>query len=152
MWQITWMLGLLPDWFFTLLLVSSIVAIGLSKFMAAYKLPLRWGGLAGLILSIWCLGAASNEEKWQERVKELEAKLLAAENKSHEENVKIEEKVVTKTKVIKEKGEDIIKYIDREVLKNNEIIKYVEICPLPKDVIEIHNSAVRMNRAEGEKK
>ena len=152
MWQITWMLGLLPDWFWTLLLVSSIVAIGLSKFMAAYKLPLRWGGLAGLILSIWCLGAASNEEKWQERVKELEAKLLAAENKSHEENVKIEEKVVTKTKVIKEKGEDIIKYIDREVLKNNEIIKYVENCPLPKDVIEIHNSAVRMNRAEGEKK
>jgi hypothetical protein len=110
------------------------------------------GGLAGLILSIWCLGAASNEEKWQERVKELEAKLLAAENKSHEENVKIEEKVVTKTKVIKEKGEDIIKYIDREVLKNNEIIKYVEICPLPKDIIEIHNSAVRMNRTEGEKK
>jgi hypothetical protein len=152
MWQITWMLGLLPDWFWTLLLVASIVAIGLSKFMAAYKLPLRWGGLAGLILSIWCLGAASNEEKWQERVKELEAKLLAAENKSHEENVKIEEKVVTKTKVIKEKGEDIIKYIDREVLKNNEIIKYVEICPLPKDIIEIHNSAVRMNRTEGEKK
>ena len=152
MWQITWMLGLLPDWFWTLLLVASIVAIGLSKFMAAYKLPLRWGGLAGLILSIWCLGAASNEEKWQERVKELEAKLLAAENKSHEENVKIEEKVVTKTKVIKEKGEDIIKYIDREVLKNNEIIKYVENCPLPKDVIELHNSAARMNRAEGEKK
>lgn len=152
MWQITWMLGLLPDWFWTLLLVASIVAIGLSKFIAAYKLPLRWGGLAGLILSIWCLGAASNEEKWQERVKELEAKLLAAENKSHEENVKIEEKVVTKTKVIKEKGEDIIKYIDREVLKNNEIIKYVENCPVPKDIIEIHNSAVRMNRAEGEKK
>ena len=152
MWQITWMLGLLPDWFWTLLLVASIVAIGLSKFIALYKLPLRWGGLAGLILSIWCLGAASNEEKWQERVKELEAKLLAAENKSHEENVKIEEKVVTKTKVIKEKGQDIIKYIDRELVKNNEIVKYIEICPLPKDVIEIHNSAVRMNRAEGEKK
>ena len=152
MWQITWMLGLLPDWFWTLLLVASIVAIGLSKFIAPYKLPLRWGGLAGLILSIWCLGAASNEEKWQARVKELEEKLVIAENKSHEENVKIEEKVVTKTKVIKEKGQDIIKYIDRELVKNNEIVKYIEICPLPKDVIEIHNSAVRMNRAEGEKK
>jgi hypothetical protein len=152
MWQITWMLGLLPDWFWTLLLISSIIAIGLSKFIALYKLPLRWGGLAGLLLSIWCLGAASNEEKWQERVKELEGKLAIAENKSKEENVKIEEKVVTKTKVIKEKGEDIIKFIDREVLKNNEIIKYVENCPVPKDIIEIHNSAVRMNRTEGEKK
>lgn len=148
MWQITWMLGLLPDWFWTLLLVASIAAIGLSKFIAPYKLPLRWGGLAGLLLSIWCLGAASNEEKWQERVKELEAKLAIAENRSHEENVKIEEKVVTKTKVIKQKGEEIIKYIDR----NNEIIKYVEHCPLPKDVIDLHNSAARMGRTEGEKK
>ena len=105
-----------------------------------------------MIISIWFLGAASNEEKWQVRVKELEEKLAVAENKSHEENVKIEEKIVTKTKVIKEKGDDIIKYIDRELVKNNEIIKYVENCPVPKDVIDIHNSAVRMNRAEGEKK
>lgn len=148
MWQITWMLGLLPDWFWTLLLIVSIAAIGLSKFIAPYKLPLRWGGLAGLLLSIWCLGAASNEEKWQERVKELEAKLALAENRSHEENVKIEEKIVTKTKLIKQKGEEIIKYIDR----NNEIIKYVEHCPLPKDVIDLHNSAARMGRTEGEKK
>lgn len=148
MWQITWMLGLLPNWVWTLLLISSIVAIGLSKFIAPYKLPLRWGGLAGLLLSIWCLGAASNEEKWQERVKELEAKLAIAENRSHEENVKIEEKIITKTKVIKQKGEEIIKYIDR----NNEIIKYSENCALPKDAIEIHNSAAKMNRTEGDKK
>ena len=148
MWQITWMLSFLPDWFWTLLLISSIVAIGLSKFIAPYRLPLRWGGLAGLLLSIWCLGAASNEEKWQERVKELEEKLAIAENRSHEENIKIEEKVVTKTKVIKQKAEEIIKYIDR----NNEIIKYVENCPLPKEAIEIHNAATKMNRSEGEKK
>lgn len=148
MWQITWMLSFLPDWFWTLLLISSIVAIGLSKFIAPYKLPLRWGGLAGLLISIWFLGAASNEEKWQVRIKELEEKLAIAENKSHEENVKIEEKIVNKTKVIKQKGEEIIKYIDR----NNEIIKYVESCPLPKDAIEIHNAAAKMNRTEGEKK
>ena len=129
MWQITWMLGFLPDWFWTLLLISSVIAIVSSKFIALYKLPLRWGGLAGLLLSIWCLGAASKEE-----------------------NVKIEEKIVTKTKIIKEKGQNIIQYIDREVVKNNEIIKYVENCPLPKDIIDIHNSAVRMNRTEGDKK
>jgi hypothetical protein len=148
MWQITWMLSFVPDWFWTLLLISSIVAIGLSKFIAPYKLPLRWGGLACLLISIWFLGAASNEEKWQVRVKELEAKLAVAENRSQEENVKIEEKIVTKTKLIKQKGEEIIKYIDR----NNEIIKYVENCPLPKEAIEIHNAAAKMNRTEGEKK
>jgi hypothetical protein len=95
---------------------------------------------------VWVEGAMSNEEKWQNEIKDLKAKLEVAENRSKVENIKIEEKIVTKTKVIKQKGDDIIKYIDREIVKNNEIIKYVENCPLPKEVIEIHNSAATMNR------
>jgi hypothetical protein len=148
MWQITWMISFLPDWFWTVLFFSSIGAILLSWILKPYKLPLQISGAVALIISVWFLGAASNEEKWQERAKELEAKVAAAEEKSKEENVKIEEKIVTKTKVIKEKGAEIIKYIDN----TTEITKFVEICPLPKEAIEIHNSAVRMNRAEGDKK
>jgi len=149
MWQITWMLSFLPDWFWTLLFFASVGAIGLSYILKPYKLPLQIGGAIALIISIWFLGAASNEEKWQVRVKELEAKLAVAEEKSKEENVRIEEKVVTKTKMVKQKGEEIIKYIDR----NNEIIKFVEQCPLPKEAIEIHNAAAQMNKAvTGDKK
>ena len=152
MWQLTWILSFLPDWFWTLLFFASVSSIGLSYILKPYKLPLQLVGGIALVVSIWFLGAASNEEKWQVRAKELEAKLAIANEKSKEENVKIEEKIVTKTKIIKEKGKDIIQYIDREVVKNNEIIKYVETCPLPKDIIDIHNSAVRMNRTEGDKK
>jgi hypothetical protein len=64
--------------------------------------------------------------------------------------VVVEEKIVTKTQVVKQKGEDIIQYIDREVVKNNEIIKYIEHCPVPKSVIDAHNQAATMN--QGEKK
>jgi hypothetical protein len=158
MWQITWMLGFLPDWFWTLVLWAGIASIGISYLLAKipvilqYKFPLRLGGVIALLIGVYFQGVIANEEKWQVRVKELEAKLAVAENKSKEENVKIEEKIVTKTKIIKEKGKDIIQYIDREVVKNNEIIKYIESCPLPKDIIDIHNSAVRMIRPEGEKK
>lgn len=142
MWQLTWMLSLLPDWFWTVLFFSSIGAILLSWILKPYKLPLQIIGAVALAISVWFLGAASNEQRWQNEIKDLKEKLEIAENKSKEENIKIEEKVVTKTKIIKQKGEEIIKYIDR----NNEIIKFVEQCPLPKEAIEIHNSAATMNR------
>jgi L-lactate permease len=150
MWQITWILGILPDWFWTLVLWAGILATGISYIVAKipvlgqYKLPLRIGGIVAIVIGVYFQGAIANEEKWQARVKELEEKLQVAEEKSKQENAKIESKVVTKIQVIKEAGEEIIKYID----KNNEIIKFVENCPLPKEVIGIHNSAALMNKAD----
>jgi hypothetical protein len=148
MWQITWILSLLPDWFWHAALIGSVLAIIASwvlkviPFVKTYSVPIRIIGTLVLLLSVWYEGAMSNEEKWQNEIKDLKEKLEIAENKSKEENIKIEEKVVTKTKIIKQRGDEIIKYIDR----NNEIIKYIEQCPLPKEVIEIHNSAATMNR------
>ena len=47
----------------------------------------------------------------------------------------------------------ITKYIDKEIIKKEEIIKYIEQCPVPKDIIDIHNQAVDMNKAaDGAKK
>jgi hypothetical protein len=164
MWQITWMLGFLPDWFWILLLIASIAAVLLSRFFLAYKLPMKLGGTIALALSVWMLGAASNEAKWDAKVKELEAKLLIAEEESKKVNEVVTEKIVTQTKVIQGKSQDIIKYIDRwntkevivegpERIKREEIIKYVETCPVPKEIIDAHNAAAEMNKAaEGVKK
>jgi len=153
MWQITWMLSVLPNWFWTLLFFSGVVALGASTFIKLYAVPLKIGGFAAVAISIWFLGAASNEEKWQARVRELEAKVAAAEVKSNQANTVIEEKVITKTKVVKEKGEQIIQYINRDVVKSEEVIKYVERCPaIPKEIIDAHNAAAMMNQAAGGKK
>ena len=51
------------------------------------------------------------------------------------ENIKLVEKVVTKTQVVKQRGEDIIKYVDKE------IVKYDNTCVIPKEFIEAHNRA-----------
>lgn len=153
MWQITWMISFLPNWFWTLLLFAGVGALGASTFLKLYTIPLKVGGVAAVVISLWFLGAASNEEKWQIRVRELEAKLAAAETKSNKANTVIEEKVITKTKVVKEKGEQIIQYINRDVVKNEEVIKYVERCPvIPKEIIDAHNAAAMMNQAAGGKK
>jgi low affinity Fe/Cu permease len=170
MWQITWMIGLLPDWFWTIILIAGILGILASwvlkfiPFVSTYRLPIQVGSIIALLIGVYFQGVIANETKWQNEIAALQKKIDEAAVKSNETNVVVQEKVVTKTKVIKEKGQDIIKYIDRwntkevivegpERIKREEIIKYVETCPVPKEIIDAHNAAAEMNKAaEGVKK
>jgi membrane protein implicated in regulation of membrane protease activity len=158
MWQITWMLGLLPDWLWTALLISSTVGLLASliakhiPFVSNYRFPIQIISFVGLLISVWFLGAASANEAFQSKIKDLEEKVRIAEEQANNKNVEVQERVVEKTKVVKEKGKDIIKYIDREIVKKEEIVKYVEQCPVPKEIIDIHNQAADLNKAaEGKK-
>ena len=153
MWQITWILGLLPDWVWPALLILGVLAIIAAwvlkriPFISSYNLPIRVGGIISIVVSIWFLGAASNEQKWQAKIKSLEEQVKVAEEKSKETNTVIQEKLVTTTKVIKGKTEYITKYLDKEIIKKEEIVKYIENCPVPKEIIDIHNQAAEMNKA-----
>lgn len=147
MWQITWMLGLLPAWFWPALLIAGVLAIlasfvlGAIPFIKNYKLPIQVGGILAVVASVWFLGAASNEEKWQVKIRELEEQVKKAEEQSRETNVKVETKIVERTKVIKEKAKTQIEYVDRIITQDKEIIKYIEQCPVPKIIIDEHNKA-----------
>ena len=99
-----------------------------------------------LVLGVYLEGGLADYKEWELRVKEMEAKVAQAEAKSANTNVEIQEKIVEKTKVIREKGRDIIQYIDKEVVKKEEVIKYVENCPVPKDIIDLHNQAAELNK------
>jgi hypothetical protein len=158
MWQIMWMLALLPDWFWHVLTISGVLAVFASwllkriPFISQYNLPIKIVGTVAVLLSVWMEGGISNEAKWQAKVAELEAKVKLAEEQANNKNVEVQEKVVTKTKVIKERGKDIVQYIDREVIKKEEIVKYIEQCPVPKEIIDLHNQATELNKAaEGKK-
>ena len=139
--QLTWMLSLLPDWIWHVFLISSVVAVIASlilkniPFVSSYRIPLQYAGIAIATFSIYMEGGIANEEKWQARVKELEAKVAVSEVKSKEENVKLVTKVVTKTEYYKERGADIIQYVDRE------ITKYDNSCPVPKEIVKALNDA-----------
>ena len=76
-----------------------------------------------------------------EKIKELEAKVVAAEAKSAVVNTKIVEKIVTKQKIVKERGEDIIKYVDKEIIKYDVKFAPGGQCEIPKEFITIHNKA-----------
>jgi hypothetical protein len=34
-----------------------------------------------------------------------------------------------------------VNYIDREVVKNQEVIRFVENCPIPEVIVNTHNAA-----------
>lgn len=119
-------------------------------FVKQYKLAIQISSLFIFALGVYLEGGLADNKEWTAKVKELEGKLAVAEERSKTENVKIEEKIVAKTQIVKQKGRDIVQYIDREVVKNNDVIKYVEHCPVPKELINLHNQAATMN--QGEKK
>lgn len=106
-----------------------------------YRIPAQVLGIALLVIGVYWRGGYAIEMEWRERVAEVEAKVAAAEAKSAEENVKIVTKVVTKTQVIKTRGETITKYIDREIVRYDEKFAPGGQCEIPKEFIKAHNSA-----------
>ena len=162
-----WLLHLLPDWFFFVLLILSGLLFAATYFlkyipipaMYLYRTPIQIGSVLVIFFSTFMMGVMYNENSWLQRAKEMEQKVAEAENKSKEVNVVVEEKIVEKTKVIKEKGRDIIQYVDRwntkEVIKEvegpervrrEEVIKYIENCPVPKEIVDIHNQAAGLDK------
>jgi predicted ATP-dependent protease len=80
-------------------------------------------------------GAIYDNEAWEARVKEMEAKVAKAEEQSKEANTVIESKVESAKQKIVQKQVIVKQYIDREV------VKYDNSCVIPKEFIEVHNKA-----------
>ena len=156
-----WILHLLPEalilWVSNLLLAAGLALTVAAFFIKSvpvlnqYRLPAQILGIALLVVGVYWRGGYAVEQDWRERVAEVEAKLAVAEKHSAEVNTEIITRVVTQTKLIKERGDDIIKYVDREVVKNQEVIKFVDNCPIPEIIINTHNAAA-LNRPIEEKK
>jgi hypothetical protein len=138
-----WILNFLPFWFFhliTLLGVVGLVAgfvLGMIPLINKYKLPIQIFSLLLLVFGIYMEGAISNEEKWQALVKEMEAKVALAEEKSKNANSKIEYKFLDKVKLV-EKTQVVI----QEKLK--EVEKVIDAkCEIDPSVISILNEAAK---------
>ena len=144
-----WILKWLPFWIFYAVLAVGLIGLAVTYLLKyipvpaiyIYKTPIQLASVALIVLGTYMSGAISNEEAWLARVKELEAKVQAAQVESEKENVKIETKIVTKTQVIKERGEEIIKYVDKEIVKYDTKFLPGGECEIPKEFIVLHNKA-----------
>jgi len=142
-----WLLQWLPNWIFYAVLLVGVFGLVMSYFLRfipflyMYKTPIQIGSVAAIAIGTFMTGAIYDNESWLAKVKEMEAKVAAAEAQSKEENVKIVEKVVTKTQVIKTRGEEIVKYVDREVVKYDTKFAPGGECEIPKEFIKALNDA-----------
>jgi hypothetical protein len=138
-----WILHFLPDsiivWFCNILLLAGIVATAAGFFahrvpgLWPYQLAFKLAGISLLVLGVYFRGGVAVEETWRERVAAVEAKLKIAEAQSAKENTRIETRVVQKTEYITRRGQDIVQYVDREV------VKYDAGCVIPEPFIRAHN-------------
>ena len=146
-----WLLSFIPDSLISLI-VHIIFAIGVIGFFVgsfASKFPFisAYGNvvkiIAGVLLvaGLYFEGGIGVENEWRSKVAELEAKVALAEQQSAKENVRIVEKIVKKTEYIKTRGQDIIQYVDREVVKYDEKFRPGGVCEIPKEFIKAVNNA-----------
>ena len=135
MWIINW----LPEFVVHLIFLAGIVGtiagfvLGFIPFVSKYKLPIQIISLLLLSLGVYLEGGLAEKAKWELRVKEMEAKVAAAQAESQKTNVQIVEKIVTEKEYIKVKGAKVVEYIDREVkvFDNN--------CTVPEVAIKAHD-------------
>ena len=148
MWQIQWVLALIPDSFF-LWITYLLIAVGVGLYVASklvtwiplisqYKLPAELVGVVLLVVGSYLFGSYGTEMAWRERVRELEAKVKVAEEKSQQVNTVIETKIVEKIKVVKENV-----YVNREIIKEVAGKQLDAQCTLPKSTVSLHDSASR---------
>jgi len=155
-----WILHFLPDavilWFCNILLLIGTVLTIAGFFIHRIPMPLLWQyqlpfkivGVLLLVAGVYFRGGYAVEAQWRERVAQVEAKLRAAEEQSVKENVRIQERVVKKTEYITRRGQDIIQYVDREIVKYDVKFAPGGQCEIPREFITTINRAAEAPKNE----
>lgn len=141
-----WALSFLPNWIFYVMLFGGLIGLLISRFLPIYKTIVQVASAAFFVGGVYMAGAIGDNDAWVARVKEMELKVAAAAVESAQENTRIVEKTIVKTQIVQQRGADVIKYIDREVVKYDTKFAPGGECEIPKEFVQAHNKA-----AEGPK-
>ena len=142
-----WLLNWLPNWIFYGIFFAGLLGLLATyvmkfiPFVYVYRTPIQAVSVLAIAIGTYMSGAISNEEAWQTKVKEMEAKVAAAEIESQKENIKVVEKIVKKTEYITRRGQDIIQYVDREIVKYDTKFAAGGVCEIPQEFIKAINTA-----------
>ena len=142
-----WILHLLPDsWLisaiFTIMSVGVLTIIGsyvlkLFPLVGKYATIIQIIGILILAASTYMIGGYGVEYEWRQKANELQQKIDEAKVESAKVNTQIVEKVVVQKQVVKQAGESVIQYVDKEV------VKYNDRCDIPVEAIKAHDAAAR---------
>ena len=142
MWQIQWLLQLIPDgifvWLTYLLFGAGAILYVASKLvswiplMGQYRFPVELTGVVALVIAAYFYGGIS----YREQIAEMKQRIKVAEEKSQQVNTVIETKIIEKVKVVKENV-----YITREIVRDTAGRQLDGQCSLPRSTVSLHDSA-----------
>jgi ABC-type phosphate transport system auxiliary subunit len=134
-----WILEIFPGWFWWLLLLAGFSAYFLSHLvpLKTYQLPIKIFGGVVVLLVIFTMGLLYANGVWKQAAKDLQHQVELAEAKSQVVNEVIKERVITKTQIVKQRGEATTQYITREVVKHDNS------CVIPQEFVTAHNTAAK---------
>ena len=142
MWQLQWMLQLIPDslfvWITYLLFAAGVALYVASKLvswiplMGQYRLPVELVGVVALVIAAYFYGGIS----YREQIAEMKQQIKVAEEKSQQVNTVIETKIIEKVKVVKQNV-----YITREIVRDTAGRQLDAQCSLPRSTVSLHDSA-----------
>jgi hypothetical protein len=126
---------------FVLSVIIAGVGVYLSSYIPKLGIPpviLRTIGVIVMVGGVYLYGGYGNEMTWRERAAALQAEI----DRKNSESEKVTEKIVTeyveKIKVVKEKGNVIVKEVPKYITKESD-----DKCTIPKSFIVLHNGASR---------
>lgn len=142
MWQIQWLLQLVPDsifvWITYLLFAAGLVLYVASKLVSwipligQYRLPAELVGVVALVIAGYFYGGIS----YREQIAEMKQRVRIAEEQSQKVNTVIETKIIEKVKVVKQNV-----YITREIVRDTAGQQLDAQCSLPRSTVSLHDSA-----------
>jgi hypothetical protein len=142
MWQIQWLLQLIPDslfvWITYALFLTGIVLYIASKLVTIlpminrYKIAAELSGVAVLIVAAYFYGGV----EYRQMIADLKARVAVAEQQSRDANVALEKKTREKVQVIKETV-----YVNKTIIKETAGRQIDSQCVLPRSAVSLHNSA-----------
>ena len=142
MWQIQWLLQLIPDgvfvWLTYLLFGAGVILYVASKLVSwipligQYRLPAELVGIVALVIAAYFYGGIS----YREQIAEMKQRMKIAEERSQQVNTVIETKIIEKVKVVKQNV-----YITREIVRDTAGRQLDAQCSLPRSTVSLHDSA-----------
>jgi len=137
-----WLLSFLPDWLFYAVAFFSFIALLLSTFVKSipiigtYAIPIQAISFIVLVISVFLCGGLSNEASWQLKVAKANVEIAELKVKEEKVTTKIVTKYIDRIQVVKEKGNEIVKYVD--VIKESD-----SKCELPNSFVVLHDAAAK---------
>jgi len=132
MWQITFMLGLLPDWFWSLVLIAGILGVLAAwvlkfiPFVTTYRLPIQVGSVLLLLVGVYFQGVIANEEKYKAEHERLKAEIAQLNQQSQTLSANLSKTQAERDEAISNRGKTITRTIDRYIKGDPiEIVKEV---------------------------